>query len=77
MNGQPTSRTVAITVHAPTSGDATAWAQSISDLVTAEYGQEMRLDIRISGDTPPIARVSGDVIDGILRETNLDREGDR
>ncbi|MFD5491564.1 hypothetical protein ACFWH4_01150 [Streptomyces sp. NPDC127091] len=39
--------TVTVTVHAPTEENAASWAQTISDLVSAEYGQEMRLNIQI------------------------------
>ena len=39
--------TVTVTVHAPTPENAASWAQTISDLATAEYGQEMRLSIQI------------------------------
>jgi hypothetical protein len=44
----PGAREVRIVVHAPTDENAGQWAQTIRDLVVAEYGQEMRLDVTIS-----------------------------
>jgi hypothetical protein len=48
----PGHATVTIRIHAPTDENAGQWATTIRDLVTAEHGQDMRLDIRI---TPPPA----------------------
>lgn len=39
---------VRIRVEAPTDENAGQWAQTIRDLVVAEYGQEMRLKVTIS-----------------------------
>lgn len=49
MSGQ---RVVRIRVSAPTEENAEQWAQTIADLVTAEHGQDMRLDITISVPGP-------------------------
>jgi hypothetical protein len=46
-------REVLIRVHAPTDENAAQWAQTIRDLVVAEHGQDMRLNITI---TPEEAR---------------------
>ncbi|MER8002965.1 hypothetical protein [Streptomyces sp. NPDC095613] len=35
-------------MHAPTQENAGQWAQTIADHVTAEHGDEMRLDIHVS-----------------------------
>lgn len=48
----PGQATVTIRIHAPSDENASQWAETIRDLVTAEHGQDMRLDIRI---TPPPA----------------------
>jgi hypothetical protein len=48
----PGHATVTIRIHAPSDDNAGQWAETIRDLVTAEHGQDMRLDIRI---TPPPA----------------------
>jgi hypothetical protein len=48
----PGQATVTIRIHAPSDENADQWATTIRDLVTAEHGQDMRLDIRI---TPPLA----------------------
>lgn len=55
-------REVRIRVSAPTAENAAQWAQTIADLVVAEYGQEMRLDITISepGPSPEPARGGGE-----------------
>jgi hypothetical protein len=42
------AREVRIVVHGPTDENAGQWAQTIRDLVVAEYGREMRLDVTIS-----------------------------
>jgi hypothetical protein len=47
--------TVAITVTAPTAENANSWADTIADLVQAEHGDQMRLDIR----TNPITLARG------------------
>lgn len=50
--GQHTA-TVAITVTAPTDANADSWAETIADLAQAEYGDTMRLDIRLNPPTLP------------------------
>lgn len=44
----PGIREVRIRVEAPTDENAGQWAQTIRDLVVAEYGQGMRLEVTIS-----------------------------
>lgn len=44
----PRVREVRIVVQAPTDENAAHWAETIRDLVVAEYGQEMRLDVTIT-----------------------------
>lgn len=53
---------VRVRVSAPTEENAGQWARTIADLVVAEYGQEMRLDITISepGPSPEPARGGGE-----------------
>jgi hypothetical protein len=51
--GSGGSAAVHITVHAPTAENASQWAQTIADLVTAEHGQDMRLDIRVDEAASP------------------------
>jgi hypothetical protein len=43
----PNTREVRIMVHAPTGENAGQWAETIRDLVLAEHGQEMRLEVAI------------------------------
>lgn len=52
---QPTTRAVTIHVTAPTPDDAAHHAQTIADLVTAEYGDAMRLRVVVTTPdyTPP------------------------
>lgn len=45
--------TLAITVTAPTAENANAWADTLADLVQAEHGDHMRLDIRSNPPTLP------------------------
>lgn len=45
--------TLAITVTAPTIENANQWAETIGDLVQAEHGDTMRLDIRRNPPTLP------------------------
>lgn len=45
---RPGVREVRILVHAPTDENAGQWAQTIRDLVVAEHGQDMHLDVSIS-----------------------------
>jgi len=47
--GEPTSgvREVRITVRAPSEENAGRWAETIRDLVVAEYGDSMRLEVTI------------------------------
>lgn len=52
--GQAGVREVRIRVSAPTGENAGQWAQTIADLVVAEHGQEMRLDITISTPGPSL-----------------------
>jgi hypothetical protein len=44
----PGVRVVRIVVQAPTDENAAQWAETIRDLVVAEHGQDMRLDVTIS-----------------------------
>jgi hypothetical protein len=44
----PGVRDVRIVVQAPTDENAVQWAETIRDLVVAEHGQDMRLDVTIS-----------------------------
>lgn len=44
----PGVREVRIVIQAPTDENAASWAATIRDLVVAEYGQEMRLDVTIT-----------------------------
>lgn len=44
--------TVTITIHAPNQDNADRWAGHVSDLVQAEFGQTMRLEITTALDTP-------------------------
>lgn len=44
----PGVREVRIVVQAPTDENAAHWAETIRDLVVAEHGQDMRLDVTIS-----------------------------
>lgn len=53
-------REVRIRVSAPTEENAGQWAQTIADLVVAEYGQEMRLDITISTPGPSAEPARGE-----------------
>lgn len=45
--------TLAITVHAPTETNANTWADTLYDLVHAEHGDQMRLDVRVNPPTLP------------------------
>ncbi|WP_042174655.1 hypothetical protein [Streptomyces sp. NBRC 110035] len=64
--------TVTVTVHAPTEENAAAWAQTISDLVSAEHGQEMRLNIQI--DRPRKACCGKDIGHHIFCPTRQPKE---
>lgn len=55
-------REVLIRVTAPTGENAGQWAQTIADLVAAEHGQQMRLDIEII--TPVLVAGSDTVENG-------------
>lgn len=45
--------TVAITINAPTQENADTWAETIHDLIHAEHGDHMRLNITINPPTLP------------------------
>jgi hypothetical protein len=45
--------TVSIIITAPTAENADAWADTIADLVQAEHGDQMRLDISVNPPTLP------------------------
>lgn len=47
--------TVTVAVHAPTAEDAHTWTRTIADLVTAEFGDSMRLSVTIGATTTPAA----------------------
>lgn len=47
------TETLAITVTAPTAENAHQWAETLADLVQAEHGDHMRLDIRSNPPTLP------------------------
>lgn len=52
MNTQHTAA-VSIIISAPTQENADAWADTIHDLVHAEHGDQMRLDISVNPPTLP------------------------
>jgi hypothetical protein len=56
---------VLIAVTAPTAENATEWATTVSDLVQAEYGDTMRLAVRVS---PPAAAPSAPADRAALRD---------
>jgi hypothetical protein len=43
---------VAVTVTAPTPDDANRWARGVADLVRAEFGDSMRLDVLVAPAAP-------------------------
>lgn len=53
MTGPRHIATVAITLTAPTRENALSWAETIHDLVHAEYGDHMRLDTSVNPPTLP------------------------